>query len=196
MAELPGRDLPGQASDHRNADAVVIMEGAFGGQTVLAKVMSVVASEDDQRIFRQAAFIEMVDDLADVFVHAADHAVIAGDVFGQLIMVVQVRMKAVAAAAVWLLPGGEVGIGLLRQLQVRWIGLVLARRDRRHGDIARVVHGVPGFGDEVFRMRIEEARPEEERLVGVIVLRDERVAALGDPGIVMKLLGDQPFAAL
>ena len=121
-------------------------------------------------------------------------------------------MKTVAAAAVGFLPSGEVGISLLRQLQVRRrrgsvggsvsrrpyapLALVLAWRDGRYGDFGRVVHGIPGFGRQVFGMRIEEARPQEKRLILRVVFRNEGLAALGDPGVVVKLFGDEPFASL
>ena len=86
---MRGGNVTGQARDHRHTDAIIVVECAFGDQTVLTEVVPVIAGEDDQGILSETECIEVINDLPDVLVHAADHAVIAGDVLRQFVAIVQ-----------------------------------------------------------------------------------------------------------
>ncbi len=168
------------------------MEGAFGLEAVLAEEVSVVGGEHDEGVVGDAERLELVEDGADVLVHAADHAVVDGDVLGHLLFGVEVGRAAVHAASAGLLPVGEVGVLLLGLAEVLWVLVVLSGDELGHGDLCGVVHGVPGLGHEIGRVRIEEAGPEEEGLAIAGVVFHEGVGALGDPCVVVVLLGDAP----
>ena len=110
--------------------------------------------------------------LTDVLVHAADHAVIAGDVLRQFIALVgaavstrhQMRMEAVAAAPVGFLPGGEIGIRLLGSIAgAVELGVMFARRDSS-GTVTSAGSYIvsQGSGARYLGCGSKEARPEEE----------------------------------
>ena len=108
----------------------------------------------------------------------------------------QVRAKPVHAVALGLLIRREVGLLLLGHAEVGRVLVVLAFRHRRHVQFVRVVHRVPRLGHQIGRMGIEETGPHEKRPVGGSAFFELRIRALGDPGVVMILLGNRPLVQL
>ena len=86
---MRGGNMTGQARDHGHADTIIVVECAFGDQTVLAEIVAVIAGEDDQGVLSETEFIEVIYDLPDGFVHAADHPVVTSDVLRQFVAIMQ-----------------------------------------------------------------------------------------------------------
>ena len=73
---------------------------------------------------------------------------------------------------------------------------VLAGAGFGQGELVRVVHRVPRSGNDIVRVRVKVAGPQEEGLVFGGKLVDEGVRALGNPRVVVVLLGDVPVTVL
>ena len=159
---------------------------AMKGTVVTVKV-AVVGGENDERIVGLADGFQMVEDLADILVEHRDHAVVDRDILGEFGRVVEMRVEPVIGERSFPV-GAEIGLRFLRLLDVRWSLVELTGLCFWHGDLGGVNHGVPRLGNEIRRVRIEEAGPDEKW--GLISLGEIHpgVGALGDPGILMVFL--------
>ena len=92
---LSSRHLTGMAHDERDLYHIFVVERSLGDKPMVSVEVSVIRGENDDGILGESQRIEFVQDRADVFVHEADHAVVGGDIFCQLLAVVQVRMETV-----------------------------------------------------------------------------------------------------
>ena len=188
-------DVSGPAGDEGHADDILVVKGAFCDETMMAVKVAVVGGENDERIVGFADGFQMVEDFADILVEHRDHAVVDRDILGEFGRVVEMRVEPVIGERSFPV-GAEIGLRFLSLLDVRWSLVELPGLGLRHGDLGGVNHGVPRLGNEIRRVRIEEAGPDEKW--GLISLGEIHpgVGALGDPGILMVFLRQIPVMDL
>ena len=108
-----GGNPPWPAHQKGHTDQIFVVKGAFGDQPVLAEIVAVIGTENDERVVGNAQMIQPVQNAPYLAIHEADHAVVDGHVFAQGVRFKQVAVETVIAEG-RLLPGGEVRLTLLR----------------------------------------------------------------------------------
>ncbi len=185
------RNLTRPAHEERQSQEILVVERALVEETVLAKEMAVVGAEHDDRVVGDPQPVQRVQDLADLVVHEAGHAVVDRHVLAELVLVDEMALEAVIAEG-RLLPGRVIRLRQLGQPEMGWHGIQLTREERAGLHVGGVVHRRPRLRHDVGRMRIVERRPVEERLPLPHRALDIGDGALAGPRRVMQLLGQIP----
>ena len=159
--------MAGPADDEGDADAVIVVEGTFGDEAVVAVVVAVVGGEDDEGVVLFADGFQVVEQSADGVVHHADHAVVEGDVAGEGFPVVEVGVEAV----VEVVESGDVELTLEAAVVVLTLADESADVDAAEEETPAVEDGVRSAlpGDAV----VPAPAPEDEPAVFDATAADE-----------------------
>src|SRR5690606_19300935 len=91
------RNLTRPAHEERQSQEVLVVERALVEETVLAKEMAVVGAEHDDRVVGDPQPVQRVQDLANLVVHEAGHAIVDRHVLAELVLVDEMALETMIA---------------------------------------------------------------------------------------------------
>lgn len=194
------RQMARPTDDAGNAEGLLVGVKFFPPETVVAEKFAVVGGEDDEGVLQFAGGFESVEDAADMMVHEADHAVVAGGIFAGLLRSVGQMGGVGGGSGSAVTVAGGVGAAVFEDFPVdgRLVGETfrLAGFKAEFGQVVGIVHGGPGFGDHAGIVGILEIGGDVEGFAGAAGGIDGGQRGLGDPGGVVGFGGEIPGAVL